>query len=181
MQIILSRRQRYDLSSVFYTLEINKDDPFKWSKVFNRSRLALGLTPIMDTLTAQKKPNIVLIDDFRTKHEIEDETVDLLMTDVIKKFTQPYQFVLFQDLFEALETYKLNATQVALPDDVPLFKDIDKENWAAPENAVDIAISSLIDVQIASHVKDDKELFSKLQEALAERRKTDKSRFQLVR
>lgn len=155
MHVSLSPKQRFELSILFYAAK-PEGDILGWTKAFNRTRLALGLTPIMDVLTG-KPFNPARLTDDEAKFEITDDQRDFLLQRVLPNITTSVQAVRLGALIDILETHKVTgqAVDVSVAAYAP-------EEWALPVDAIDQQIHAL--VQLAKQLKvEDKELFSKVQ------------------
>lgn len=162
MKLLLTPRQRFDLAQLFYAVPI-EGDVLAWTKTFNRSRLALGLTPIMDVLTAARPVDPKTLEGGPAVFSLEGASVDFLLGKVFAQIKQAYQVVLFSSVMEALETYQLTKEQPLGQEGSPY--DPSAESWALPEDAVDKRIKDLVELAKTKEVSP-KDLLSKVHTAI---------------
>lgn len=159
MNVQLSSRQRWELAILMYQCK-PEGDALTWTKRFNRSRLALGLTPIMDVLTGKPFDPSKINDELKT-FDITDDYRDFLLASVLVNIKTPQQAMALGNLIEALETHKQTGKAPDAPD-APAYE---KEDWALPTNAIDDCVKNVVETSKMLKVED-KELFAKLEQAL---------------
>lgn len=163
VEIQLSGRQRLELAVLFYRWQ-PEGDVLSAIKTYGRTRLALGLTPIMDLL-AQKRPmNPARVNDDMRSFVLTEEGVDLLLSGILPKIggaTAAYQATQLGDLVETLQTYKVTKTSAG-PGQVPRYE---PEDWSITLDTLDPIVEALV-AAAGALAMTPKELYGRLQEAL---------------
>lgn len=162
MKLLLTPRQRFELANLFYAVPI-EGDVLVWTKTFNRSRLALGLTPIMDLLTAGKGVDPHALDGGSVSFPVQDAAVEFMLGKVFPQIKQAYQVVMFSGVIEALETYQLTKEQPP-GQDGPDFASL-TESWAMPVDVIERSVNELVKLAKAEKVSP-QDLLSKVHTAI---------------
>lgn len=128
MKVLLSPRQRWELANIFLHrgLELSGVDE---QRRYNRTRLALGLTPIMKAITGDRKGLVLLAsDETEAAWEIEDASADFLVEKIAKLPLNGYQAMVLGDFFDTVTTCRAGKTSPEIGD-VPAG-DAKSEDWS---------------------------------------------------
>lgn len=141
MKISLTRSQRWVLAQLFYRTTFEGPDTLSAVRTFGRTRLALGLTPIMDVLSGGKKVNARLVDaegGVAQAFELEEAQVEFLLGRILPGITTGLEAVALGPVLEDLQTYKLAGQ--GRPVEAPPY-DKDSEQWEMPTDVSEPAAS----------------------------------------
>lgn len=139
MKFAVSPRQRWELANIFLREDMKEHTKtLADKKLFNRTRLAMGLTPVCDALMDLQPNGKVMINrtlgsDRKTKHfvDLNSEQVDLLVGKILATGIPAHQTMVLDELIEALDTAKVTGTAPEVSADLP---GIPAEEWLVPDD-----------------------------------------------
>jgi hypothetical protein len=140
VKLELSRKQRWELAHLFLhrALELHGVDELRR---FNRSRLSLGLTRIMELVTTNKGGRPRLADDNSTHvWELEEAGVEFMLEKIAKLPLNGYHAMVLGEIFDILSTYKTTRELPPTSAEPGDSKSEDwEQDWRTPEPLKSIA------------------------------------------
>lgn len=129
----LSPAQRFQLAQIFLSKDL-KLTGLAEQKQFNRTRLALRLSPIMDALTEGRPLNENrILNRTPSVFELSDEGVEFLLGKIAPLPLLGVQAQILGDFLEAVETAKLIGQAPPVLDADPLAVEADALLWSGDE------------------------------------------------